>query len=76
LPKCSSGFTEISLGVSIATAVGAEWDGKTARQQESGWAERLFRERRHLEVSQSGTPTMTLTGFTDPFGDAISKAPK
>jgi hypothetical protein len=23
-----------------------------------------------------GTPTMTLTGFTDQFGGAISKAPK
>jgi hypothetical protein len=25
---------------------------------------------------KGGTPTMTLTGFADPFGDAISKAPK
>jgi hypothetical protein len=113
LPKGSSSFTEITLGVSITTPGGVQWDGKyvTVGDAKSGDIYQTDGAGGKIEGTTSlsdsdgifqyfiggkkvvgpnaysanagiwkypkgGNPTMTITGITDPFGAAISKAPK
>jgi hypothetical protein len=113
LPKGSSSFTEIPLGVSITIPGGVQWDGKyvTVGDAKSGDIYRTDGAGGKVEGTISlsdsdgifqyfiagkkvvgpnvysanigiwkypkgGNPTMTLGGDSNPFGTAISKAPK
>jgi hypothetical protein len=113
LPKGSSSFTEITLGVSITTAGGVQWDGKyvtvgdakngniyqtngaggqvegtTSLNDSDGIFQYFIAGRKVIgpnvysanvgiwKYPKGGDPTKTLSGFTDPFGAAISRAKK
>ncbi len=113
LPKGSSSFTEISLGVSITTPGGVQWDGKyvtvgdakngniyqtngaggkvegtTSLSDSDGIFQYFIAGKRVVgpnvysanagiwKYPKGGNPSKTLTGFSYPFGAALSTAPK